>query len=73
VLVTGPELSLFTPGFFIGDDCFARIDALVGGAPEAVATVAEVPAKLDPLLADIAVEVRTRFCRKLSYASGIGD
>ncbi|AHH98578.1 hypothetical protein [Kutzneria albida] len=73
VFVTGCELSLFTPGFFPGHNSLARIDTLVGGAPEALATVAEVPAKLDPLLADIAAAVRTRFRGKITYASGIWE
>lgn len=70
VFVAGCELSLFGTGFLPGDDSLARIKALVDGAPEAVARLAEVPARLDAALADIAATVRQRFRGELTYASG---
>ncbi|MEJ2853314.1 MULTISPECIES: hypothetical protein [unclassified Saccharothrix] len=70
VFVAGCELSLFTPGFFPGHDTFARIDGLMGETPDAAAKVAEVTAKLNPLLADIAAAVRTRYDGRITYASG---
>ncbi|MER6047523.1 hypothetical protein ABT168_08665 [Streptomyces sp. NPDC001793] len=70
VFVTGCELSLFAAGILPGDDSLARIEALTSGAPEASAGLAEVPARLNSLLADIAETVRSRFRGKITYASG---
>ncbi|MEV6639086.1 hypothetical protein [Amycolatopsis sp. NPDC051371] len=70
VFVAGCELSLFAAGFLPGDDSFARIKALAAGAPEAMAQLAEVPARLDAVLADTAAAVRQRFRGKVTYAAG---
>ncbi|MDQ7810972.1 hypothetical protein Q5425_45230 [Amycolatopsis sp. A133] len=67
VFVTGCELSLFSPGFVPGPDSLARIDTVMGGTHEGLA---EVSAKLDPVLAGIVAAVRARFRGKVTYASG---
>jgi len=70
VFVAGCELSLFAAGFLPGDDSLARIKALTSGTPEAMTQLAEIPARLDAVLADIAATVRERFCGKVTYAAG---
>ncbi|WRZ17216.1 hypothetical protein OHT59_01300 [Streptomyces sp. NBC_00243] len=47
-----------------------RVEALTSSVPEAFAGLAEVPARLNSLLADIAETVRSRFRGKITYASG---
>jgi hypothetical protein len=70
VFVAGCELSLFAAGFLPGADSFARIKAFSGGEPEALARFAELPARLNPLLADTVAAVRERFRGKITYAAG---
>ncbi|MGI5230048.1 hypothetical protein [Actinoallomurus sp. CA-142502] len=73
VLVAGCELSLFAAGFLPGDDTFARINAVAGDNPdatEAAARLAEIAARLDTVLADVAATVRERFRGKVTYAAG---
>ncbi|GIH18916.1 hypothetical protein [Rugosimonospora africana] len=70
VFVAGCELSLFAAGFLPGDDSLARIKALASGCPEAATRLAEIPARLDAVLADTAATVRERFRGKVTYASG---
>jgi hypothetical protein len=70
VFVAGCELSLFAAGFLPGDDSLARIKALTSGCPEAATRLAEIPARLDAVLADTAATVRERFRGKVTYAAG---
>ncbi|MEU5301053.1 hypothetical protein ACH4YO_16080 [Streptomyces noursei] len=72
VFVAGCELSLFAAGILPGEDSLARIEALISGAPDETtpAALAEVPARLNSLLSDIAATVRSRFRGKITYASG---
>ncbi|HEX6355378.1 hypothetical protein [Actinophytocola sp.] len=70
VFVAGCELSLFAAGFLPGDDSLARIKALTNGDPDALARLAELPARLDAVLADTAATVRERFHGKVTYAAG---
>jgi hypothetical protein len=70
VFVAGCELSLFAAGFLPGDDSFARIKGLIGGSPEVLGRFAEIPARLDAVLADTAAAVRERFGGKVTYAAG---
>ncbi|MFF8371815.1 hypothetical protein ACF05W_23625 [Streptomyces lydicus] len=70
VFVTGCELSLFAADILPGKDSLARIAAVTSGATEPLATLDEISARLNPLLADAAAIVRSRFRGKITYASG---
>ncbi|ONI88907.1 hypothetical protein ALI22I_17500 [Saccharothrix sp. ALI-22-I] len=54
----------------IADDLHCDAVRITGGAPEALARLAELPARLDAVLADTAAAVRERFRGKVTYAAG---
>ncbi|MFG1862556.1 hypothetical protein [Microbispora bryophytorum] len=70
VLVTGCELSFFAAGFLPGDTFFDRMAAVVKKDPELYARFAEIPARLNPFLAETAEAARKRFGGRVTYASG---
>ncbi|WP_030509233.1 hypothetical protein [Microbispora rosea] len=70
VLVTGCELSIFCTGFLPGETFFHRLAALGAGDAEVYARFAEIPARLNPFLAETAEAVRTVFGGRVTYASG---
>ncbi|MEU8192155.1 hypothetical protein AB0C10_00060 [Microbispora amethystogenes] len=70
VLVTGCELSVFAAGFLPGETVFDRLDGLGTGDPETYARFAEIPARLNPFLAETAETARKTFGGRVTYASG---
>jgi len=69
VLVTGAELSLFTHGFLPGDTAEIRLNGLLRRAPEVLAGLPELPARINNFLHRAVVALRLRFAGPLTYAS----
>ncbi|MFL6113531.1 MAG: hypothetical protein ACJ786_19535 [Catenulispora sp.] len=70
VFVAGCETSLFCPGYFEGDDSYARIDTLTNGTMELWNRLGEIVGKLSAYLAEAAAVVREHFHGKVTYAAG---
>ncbi|WP_045234800.1 hypothetical protein [Deinococcus pimensis] len=69
VLVTGAELSLFTPGFLPGDTADARLRGLLKRDPHVLAGLPELPGRINAFLARAVTAVRARFGGPVTYAS----
>ncbi|MFC4424908.1 hypothetical protein [Deinococcus navajonensis] len=69
VLVTGAELSLFTHGFLPGETAELRLNGLVRRAPEVLAGLRELPARINHFLHRAVVALRARYAGPLTYAS----
>jgi hypothetical protein len=70
VFVAGCETSLFCPGFFDGDDFYARMLTLGGGGPALWSRIGEIMASFSAYLAEAAATVREHFHGKVTYAAG---
>jgi hypothetical protein len=73
VLVTGCELTLFNPGFLPGANSYDRIARLRKPSPWLYASSAQLPKRLNALLAETADSVRGRFGGPLTYAAGTSE
>lgn len=70
VLVTGAELSMFTPGFLPGDTHQERLAALFGSAPEQrPELLAGLSERINEFLTTAVELVRSRFGGRVTYAS----
>jgi hypothetical protein len=70
VFVAGCETSLFCPGYFDGDDSYARIETLRDGGMALWSRLGEIMAKFSVYLAEAAAVVREHFHGKVTYAAG---
>ena len=70
VFVAGCETSLFCPGYFDGDDSYARIDTLTNGTQELWSRFGEIMGAFSGYLAEAATTVREHFHGKVTYAAG---
>jgi hypothetical protein len=70
VFVAGCETSLFCPGYFDGEDVFARITTLSTGGMELWSRFGEILGRLSGYLAEAAAVVREHFHGKVTYAAG---
>lgn len=70
VLVTGCELSIFSPGFLPGATSYERIARLSKIGPRMLLSFARMPGRLNTFLAEAAEAVRGRFAGPVTYASG---
>ncbi|NUR57625.1 MAG: hypothetical protein HOV87_02795 [Catenulispora sp.] len=70
VFVAGCETSLFCPGYFDGDDTYARISTLTTGGQELGSRFPEILGRLNAYLAEAAAVVREHFHGKVTYAAG---
>lgn len=70
VFVAGCETSLFCPGYFDGDDSYARIETLRDSGPALWSRLGEIMAVFNGYLAEAAATVREHFQGKVTYAAG---
>ncbi|MBS2553304.1 hypothetical protein KGQ19_41265 [Catenulispora sp. NL8] len=70
VFVAGCETSLFCPGYFDGDDTYARIETLSGGGMALWSRLGEILGKFNGYLVQAAAAVREHFHGKVTYAAG---
>ena len=70
VFVAGCETSLFCPGYFDGDDSYARIATLGSGGMALWSRLGEIMAAFSGYLAEAAAVVREHFHGKVTYAAG---
>ena len=70
VFVAGCETSLFCPGYFDGEDSYARIDTLANGTQELWSRFGEIMGAFSGYLAEAAATVREHFHGKVTYAAG---
>jgi hypothetical protein len=69
VFVCGCELSLFARGFIPGRTFSDRMEVLRSSPQDRDRSLREIPDRINPLLAEIASIVRSRFRGRISYAS----
>lgn len=69
VFVAGCELSVFAKGFLPGASAYDRMATLASPDPELWASLADVPARLNEFLAELAAAVRREFHGPVTYAS----
>jgi hypothetical protein len=70
VLVLGCELSVFAEGLIPGEDCYARMQALLAPTQEMAQSHELVASRLNHLLRETAAQARTVFGGRVTYASG---
>ncbi|GAA2036708.1 hypothetical protein GCM10009839_42150 [Catenulispora yoronensis] len=70
VFVAGCETSLFCPGYFDGEDTFARIQTLSNGGPALWSRFPEILGLLNVYLAEAAAVIREHFHGRVTYAAG---
>jgi len=70
VFVAGCETSLFCPGYFDGDDTYARIATLRGGGMELWSRLGEIMGQFNGYLTEAAAAVREHFGGNVTYAAG---
>jgi hypothetical protein len=69
VLVAGCEVSVFAAGFLPGANAYERMAALSSGDPKLWASLADVPARLNAFLSEVASSGRQRFGGPITYAA----